>query len=129
MEWWLRHRDVGAPIDETEEYGLKVEEWYRMAAFQLRERQDYETFAARSMFLTLAISNSGRAPAEKVAVELVFPDGLSVDGIAHEPGPVPESPEIPVSLKREIEERFPQNDLRPFVFYPAGHFRASPGKA
>ena len=35
LEWWMTHRDVGAPIDETEEYGLKVEEWYQIAAFLL----------------------------------------------------------------------------------------------
>ncbi len=118
LEWWKIQDVVGAPIDEIEKYGLKVEEWYRLAAFQLIQRREYETFAARSMFLTLTISNSGRGPADKVTVELVFPDALSVDRILHEPVSVPESPEIPVSLKQEIEKRFPQVDLTPFTFYP-----------
>jgi hypothetical protein len=70
------------------------------------------------MFLTLTVSNSGRAPADKVTVELVFPNGLSVDGIQHQPASVLESPQIPVSLKQEIEQKFPQGDLRSFTFYP-----------
>jgi hypothetical protein len=59
LEWWMTHRNVGAPIDETEAYGLKVEEWYQIATFLLGRRLEYETFAVRSMFLTLTISNSG----------------------------------------------------------------------
>ena len=118
LESWMREGDVGAPIDESETYAVKVEEWYRIATFQLSERQEYETFAARSMFLTMTISNTGRAPADKVTVELVFPEVLSVDETRHEPASVPESPEIPVSLKQEVEETFPRSDLRPFSFYP-----------
>lgn len=115
--WTARLDDVRDPVNECEEYALKLRKWYMATGAMLSRRHIYETFVARSLFLTFQIGNSGQTPAENVALELCFSASLSVD--KDESDGMPRSaPDVPESLRSEIEASFPKNHSERLPLYP-----------
>lgn len=90
--------DAADPIDETEEYAVKLKEWYGRAAYLLGLQHDAQTSTVRSILLVLRISNTGRMPAEKATIEIGLSRDLSVNEHVSEPAPLEPPPEVPSAL-------------------------------
>ena len=77
-----------------EDYNNRLGEYYRQYERYLRDATAFKTLPARTMKLTLVLSNSGSCPAEDIYVLLHFPDGFQLYDDEHPPKQ-PAEPPVP----------------------------------